>query len=226
MSDNLGVMFDSMMERWSQQQEIPFMDMALSFIVACILAVYILAVYKYITKRGFYSPNFAKTLVGLPVITTAIVFAMQVNVLVSLGMVGALSIVRFRNAVKDSLDLLFLFWSISIGIVCGTSVYSIAVFASLILTVMLLAVDLIPSRNRIYILVVNASADTTEAAIMEELAYHCTYEMVRTRTCKPDSLDLLIEVKTKEGAELVKDVAAVAGVKNVSLVAHDGEVRY
>ncbi len=213
-------------ELWAAQGEIPLMELWISFVVVCLLAFYILLVYKQLTKRGFYSPNFAKVLVALPIVTAAIVFAMQVNVLVSLGMVGALSIVRFRNAVKDPLDLLFLFWSISIGIVCGTSIYSIAVIASLVITVVLFLVDLIPSRCNAYILVLNCDAGAEEDDIMDAIAPHCSNKIVRTRTRKANALDLLIELKTKQDAALVAAAAGVAGVQKVSLVAHDGEVRY
>lgn len=213
-------------ERWAEQQQIPMMEMAISFAVVCVLAFYVLIIYKQVSKRGFYSQNFAKTLVGLPIITTAIVFAMQVNVLVSLGMVGALSIVRFRNAVKDPLDLLFLFWSISLGIVCGTSVYTIAIFASVMITIVLFVLDFIPNRCNAYILVLNCDATAEEEALMAAIAPYCSNTAVRTRTRKPTSLDLLVELKTKQDALLVQAAAAVAGVKKVSLVAHDGEVRY
>ncbi len=220
------VISSSLFDRWTEQQEIPMMEMAVSFVVVCLLAFYVLLVYKQISKRGFYSPNFAKTLVGLPIITTAIVFAMQVNVLVSLGMVGALSIVRFRNAVKDPLDLLFLFWSISIGIVCGTSIYTIAVFASLMITVVLFIIDFIPSRCDAHILVLNCEATTVEADLLTAIAPFCKHSVVRTRTRKATSLDLLVELKTKKDADLVEAAAKVAGVQKVSLIAHDGEVRY
>ncbi len=210
----------------ADQQAIPEMEMLVSFAVSCLLALYVMGVYKLMSRRGFYTPNFAKTLVGLPIVTTAIVFAMQVNVLVSLGMVGALSIVRFRNAVKDPLDLLFLFWSISIGIVCGTSIYTIAIAASVVLTLILLVVDLIPNRCNAYVLVLNCAAETNEQVLLSALKPYCRSHAVRTRTCKPNSLDLLIELNTKKDAAVVAAVMAVEGVQKASLVAHDGEVRY
>ncbi len=220
------IIASSLAQRWADQQAIPMLEMVFSFGVVFLLSFYVLFIYKLMTKRGFYSPNFAKTLVAMPVITTAIVFAMQVNVLVSLGMVGALSIVRFRNAVKDPLDLLFLFWSISIGIVCGTSVYTIAIFASVVVTIMLFVMDYIPNRCNAYILVLTCDADIEEDALMQTIAPHCQSKTVRTRTRKAQRMDLLVEVKTKQDAALVSAVADCAGVQNVSLVAHDGEVRY
>lgn len=93
----------------------------------------------------------------MSVITAAIVLAMQSNLVISLGMVGALSIVRFRNAIKSSMDLVFLFWSISIGIICGAGLYEIAFVASLILTVLLFLLDLVPTPKAALLLIVNSS---------------------------------------------------------------------
>ncbi len=207
------------------QQAISLVDMGISFAIACVLGLYVLFFYKKMMQFSFYSPNFGKALVGLPMITTAVVFAMQVNVLVSLGMVGALSIVRFRNAVKDPLDLLFLFWSISIGIVCGTSIYTIAIFASVVMTIVLLVVDKLPNRADAYVLVLNCEAALPEADVLACIAPLCKHIAVRTRTRKPTSMDLLIAVHTQQEAALLCAVSDLQGVLRASLVAQDGEVR-
>ena len=109
--------------------------------ITTLLALYIYYIYRLSSRSAFYSRDFNKTLALMPVVTAAIVLAMQSSIVISLGMVGALSIVRFRNAVKDPMDLLFLFWSISVGIVCGARLYEIAIIASAVVTALLFLLD-------------------------------------------------------------------------------------
>ena len=106
--------------------------------ITVVLALYIFAIYRLATKSVFYSKGFAISMAAISVITAAILIAMQSNLVISLGMVGALSIVRFRTAIKDPMDLLFLFWSIGVGIICGAGLYSVAIVGSLVVTVVLL----------------------------------------------------------------------------------------
>ena len=120
-------------------------DIAAALGMAAVLALYIYLIYKLVTRSAFYSRDFNKSLAMLPVITAGILLAMQSSFVISLGSVGALSIVRFRNAVKDPMDLVFLFWSISIGIVCGAKLYALAILLSLVLTVLVFVLDLIPA---------------------------------------------------------------------------------
>ena len=117
-------------------------DIAAALGMAAVLALYIYLIYKLVTRSAFYSRDFNKSLAMLPVITAGILLAMQSSFVISLGSVGALSIVRFRNAVKDPMDLVFLFWSISIGIVCGAKLYALAVLLSLVLTVLVFVLGL------------------------------------------------------------------------------------
>ena len=99
---------------------------AATLIVTALLALYIFAIYRLVTRKVFYSKNFNISLAVMSLITAAIILAMQSNLVISLGMVGALSIVRFRTAIKDPMDLAFLFWSISVGIICGAGLYEVA----------------------------------------------------------------------------------------------------
>lgn len=215
----------SFLTSWEAQQNIPKSTMILSFAVVCLISFYIFIVYRRVTKSSFYSVNFAKTLVGVPLVTTGIVFAMQVNLLVSLGMVGALSIVRFRTAIKDPLDLLFLFWSISTGIVCGTGSYLISIFLAVVLTVVLLVIDLFPSKTDSLLLVINTDETALDSDILDVVKSNTKFYKVRTRVCKPNSKDFLIEIKSKNDSELVSKVFSMSGVNKVTTLSHDGEVR-
>ena len=130
---------------------------AATLIVTALLALYIFAIYRLVTRKVFYSKNFNISLAVMSLITAAIILAMQSNLVISLGMVGALSIVRFRTAIKDPMDLAFLFWSISIGIICGAGLYEIALVTSVGVTVFILVLDMLPVGKAPMMLVVNSS---------------------------------------------------------------------
>ena len=117
---------------------------AVTLMVTVLLAAYLFFVYYVHSKKSFYDKSFNVSLALISVITAAIVLAMQSNLVISLGMVGALSIVRFRTAIKEPMDLMFLFWSISIGIICGANLFTIAILASLVITIGLLVLELTP----------------------------------------------------------------------------------
>ncbi len=224
--DLLAVLKSALSKIWATQMAISEIEMLLSFLLACLLALYMLCIYRLLTRRGVPTPNFEKTLVCLPVIATTIVFALQINVLASLGALGALSIVRFRNAVKDPLDLIFLFWAVSVGMLCGTSIYIIAIFASAVITVALFALDMRPKGCHAYVLALRCAPTVQEAEMEAALAPYSTQRMVRSRNVTKNGVELLFELSTKQDAALVAAIAAVAGVEHVSLVAHDGELRY
>lgn len=194
--------------------------------VTVLIALYIFVIYRVVSRKTFYSKTFNISLVALSVITAAIILAMQSNLVISLGMVGALSIIRFRTAIKDPMDLVFLFWSISIGIICGAGLYEIAVFTSLLVTVGILFLDMIPTSKAPMMLVVNANALEAEAAVVSAVKAAGKVCIVKSRNYTKDHLDLIIEVRVAKEAELVKAVSELEGVTAVSLISHDGEVTF
>jgi uncharacterized membrane protein YhiD involved in acid resistance len=194
--------------------------------VACLLALYIFFVYRVITRKTFYSKNFNITLAGITVITAALILTMQSSVVLSLGMVGALSIVRFRTAVKDPMDLMFLFWSISVGIICGAGLAQVAVILSVVITVGILVLDHMPVAKAPMILVVNASDLDAEDAVAEIVKKYTKLYHVKSRNMTTTTLDLVIELRTAEGSKLVREIMALKGVCSASLLSHDGEVTF
>ena len=126
--------------------------------IAALVGIYIFMVYKLSSKSAFYSRDLNVTLAGMPIIVAAIMIAMQSNLLVSLGMVGALSIVRFRNAVKNPMGLLYLFWSISAGIIVGVGLYLLSFALCIVMTILLLALDMVPNAKAPDLLVLRAVA--------------------------------------------------------------------
>ena len=194
--------------------------------IACLLALYIFFVYRVVTRKTFYSKNFNITLAGITVITASLILTMQSSVVLSLGMVGALSIVRFRTAVKDPMDLMFLFWSISVGIICGAGLAQVAVILSVVITLGILILDHMPVAKAPMILVVNASDLDAEEAVTAVVKKYTKVFHVKSRNMTAASLDLVIELRTGEGSRLVREIMAVAGVTSASLLSHDGEVTF
>lgn len=192
--------------------------------VTAVLALYIFIVYYTATKKTFYNKSFNISLALIAVITAAIILAMQSNLVISLGMVGALSIVRFRTAIKDPMDLVFLFWSISIGIICGANMYTIALIASLVITIGLFLLELTPIGKAASLLVVSADNPEAEKAVLEAVGQFSRVCQVKSRNLSDKGLNLIVECKTAQGAELIIKIKEIEGVTGVSLMAHDGEV--
>lgn len=171
----------------------------LILLIACLMGVYIFLVYKLSSKTAFYSKDLNLTIAGMPVIVAAIMIAMQSNLLVSLGMVGALSIVRFRNALKNPLDLLYLFWAISAGIITGVGLYVLALVLSFIMTLLLFLIDKIPSAKAPELLVLRGTdQDIDYTSLYDLIRSRCRYYKEKARSTKNNETELIIEIRTKE----------------------------
>ena len=208
------------------QSDISTAKIVVTLLFATIIGVYIYVIYKQKTKSVFYSKDFNNVLAVLPIITAGIVLAMQSSIVISLGMVGALSIVRFRNAVKSSLDLTFLFWSISMGIIIGAGVYEIGIIMSAIVTILLFVLDIIPVSKPPYLLVINGEHIDFENEIKPIVAKHTSTYKIKSRTHSGNYCDIIIEVRTNTESLLLTELLGSKGVKNVNILAHDGEVRF
>ncbi len=206
--------------------EITMATVVVALVIASALALYIFLVYRALTRKTFYSKNFNISLAGITVITTAIILTMQSSVVLSLGMVGALSIVRFRTAIKDPMDLMFLFWSISVGIICGAGLAQVAVILSIVVTLGVLLLNQFPVARAPMILVVNADAFDIEETVLSVAGQFSKHPNVKSRNMTATSLDLIIELRTAQGSELVKHVMEIEGVVSASLLSHDGETTF
>lgn len=203
--------------------DLGFVEIVMVFGLAVVLGSYIYVVYRLASRQAFYSKQFNISLAILPVIVAAIILAVQSSVVISLGMVGALSIVRFRTAVKDPMDLTFLFWSISIGIICGAGLGEIAAAASLVVTVMVLVFDRLQIARAPMLLVVNAVNLDAEDEILDTVKKHCRYSKVKSRNLMKDKLHMIVELRTDKGKELLKELEKKEGILSVTLMEHDGE---
>ncbi len=214
---------NSVLENFSSDLTLTRIFIALTLTV--VLALYIFFIYRLCATNEFYSKSFNKSVALLSVITASIVLAMQSNLVISLGMVGALSIVRFRNAIKDSMDLVFLFWSISVGIICGAGLYEIALITSLLVTLLLFVLELVPGPRTAKLLVVN-STDTAAFSEIEVIVkkYGRTCR-VKSRNLTAQGMDLIISVKCEKETDLLNALHALPHVTSVSILSHDGETR-
>ena len=194
--------------------------------IALLIGIYIFLVYRILTRKTFYSKNFNISLVGVALVTAAIIVTIQSSIVVSLGMVGALSIVRFRTAIKDPMDLVFLFWAISIGIICGAGFAIFAIALSVILTVAILILNYIPVAKAPLILVINASDIDAEASIMAKVSEYAKRNSIKSRNLTISTLDLTIELRCDNGGELVRALIDIEGVESASLLEHNGEVTF
>lgn len=202
-------------------------QIVIALAITCIIAVYIFFVYRTLTRKTFFSKNFAISLVGLSIITAAVIITIQSSIVVSLGMVGALSIVRFRTAIKEPMDLVFLFWSISIGIICGAGLAEIAVIASVVITIVLFVLDMLPVAKAPMILIVNTECvDGQSDKILQTVGKYSKYNKVKSRNITGGQLDMVVEVKTSEDEALVNEISKIEKINSVSLLSHDGEVTF
>lgn len=194
--------------------------------IAALVGLYIFAVYKFSSKSAFYSRDLNVTLAGMPIIVAAIMIAMQSNLLVSLGMVGALSIVRFRNAVKNPMDLLYLFWSISAGIIVGVGLYLLSFVLCIVMTILLLVLDLVPGAKAPDLLVLRAVAAEIDYNEVETLLKkNCRYHKEKSRSIKNGESELIIEIKTAKKEELLEGFSKIKYMTQINCISHDGECR-
>ena len=201
--------------------------MALLFAAAMGLFIYFY--YRYITRNVYYSKSFNMSLVALCLITTSIILTIQSSIVISLGMVGALSIVRFRTAVKNPIDLVFLFWSISVGIICGAGFGMIAILSSAMIALVLLILDKAPLSTSPLILVMSyGSSVETDNIIKETVKKYASYynEKARVNTCGVTEITVelrLLKSATEKRSELTYELSNLSEVKRVSLLSHNGE---
>lgn len=201
-------------------------NIALVIVIACLVGIYIFAVYKLTSKSAFYSKDLNVTMAGLPLIIAAIMVAMQSNLLVSLGMVGALSIVRFRNAIKNPLDLLYLFWAVSAGIIVGVGLYLLAFILCIVMTILLLVLDMIPNAKAPDLLVLRGAADGMDYGQLEDtLKSGSRYHKEKSRTIKNDEVELIIEIRMTGKEKLLQELDESGKFTQINCISHDGESR-
>lgn len=196
-----------------------------TLVVTFVIALYIFQVYRMVTKSAFYFKSFNVSMAVISMVTAGIILAMQSSIVISLGMVGALSIVRFRTAIKDPMDLLFLFWSIGTGIICGAGLYKIAIILAILVTVGIIILDMLPVRAGTRLLIVNADTKEAEDAIEAAVKELSGSYKLKSKNITADGMDLILEIREKNEKELMDRLSEMEQITSVSLLAHDGEVK-
>ncbi len=205
---------------------VSFYNIALILLLSCMMGIYIFMIYKTTSKAAFYSRDLNITIAGLSVIVAAIMIAMQSNLIVSLGMVGALSIVRFRNAVKNPLDLLYLFWSVSVGIICGVGLYLLAIIFCIIMTLLLIVLEKVPNSKASALMVLKSSSTEIDwEKVRKIMGKHSKYWKEKSHSIKNGETEVIIEVKTSEEEVILKELTELKYFHQINFLSHDGECR-
>ena len=203
---------------------VSLLDMFLALTLAFGLGVFIFLVYKKTFTGVMYSSSFGVTLIALTMITTLVILAVTSNVVLSLGMVGALSIVRFRTAIKEPLDIAFLFWSIAVGIVLAAGLIPLAVFGSVVIGFMLLVFVNRKSRCDPYIAVLQCDGQESEARAEDFLRQNTWRCVVKSKTVQKDAVELNLEIRLKdENTSFVNALTDLPGVRSAVLVSYNGD---
>ena len=204
---------------------ISFLDMFIAMILSFAVGLFIMQVYKKTFKGVMYSSTFAMSLLALTLIPSLIILGVTSNVVLSLGMVGALSIVRFRSAIKEPMDIAFLFWSISEGIVLGAGLIPLAILGAVFIGIVMVLFANKKTTDNPYILVVNCKNDISENSVLNILSKNVNKYCVKSKTISPSNgIEMTIEVKLKNiTTSFVNEVSKIEGVSNAVLVSYNGD---
>ena len=203
---------------------VSFLDMVIAMALAFCIGLFIFFVYKKTFAGVMYSTSFGVSLIALTMVTTLVILAVTSNVVLSLGMVGALSIVRFRAAIKEPFEIVFLFWALAVGIVVGAGMLMLAVIGSIIIGLILIVFARRKIGTHPYILVVSCGDGDAEAAVLKKLDAAVSRYSVKAKTVNPAGIELSIEVTLKDDdTTFVTPLFEIDGVSSASLVTYNGQ---
>lgn len=204
--------------------EFSILDTLLGMAAALVIGLFVFVIYKKTLTGVMYSAGFALTLVGLALVTTLVIMAVTSNVVLSLGMVGALSIVRFRTAIKEPVEIVFLFWALAVGIVIGAGMIPLAIIGSVIIGVILLLFANRKVRSCPYILVLNCRDEQAEQAALALLGQNVEHFLVKSKTIHGAGIELTAELRTKDASTaFVNRLHELPGISDATLVSYNGE---
>ena len=203
---------------------VSMLDMAIAMALALLLGLFIFMVYKKTFNGVMYSSGFGVTLVALTMITTLVILAVTSNVVLSLGMVGALSIVRFRTAIKEPLDIAFLFWAIAVGIVLAAGMLPLAVIGSIVIGAVLLIFVNKKSHFNPYLIIINCDSHASEEEAKKYLKDKVNRCTVKSKTAQRGSVELTLEIRLKDdNTDFINELSAMNGINSAILVSYNGD---
>ena len=201
-----------------------FLDMVISLALALAIGLFIFEIYRKTYRGVMYSRSFGITLIALSMITDLAIMTVTSNVVLSLGMVGALSIVRFRTAIKEPLDIAFLFWSLVVGIMLGAGMIPLAVFGSIFLGVVLILFANHSTKETPYILVLQCEDEAAERAATAIVEKKVARHIVKSKTVTKGGIELTTEIRlADDSTRFVNELCDLPGVHNATLVSYNGE---
>lgn len=204
--------------------EFSVLDVAIAMLMSFAIGLFIFYVYKKTFAGVMYSASFGVSIMAMTLITTLIILAVTSNIILSLGMVGALSIVRFRTAVKEPLDIAFLFWAISAGIVVGAGLIPLAVIGTVFIGIILIVFVSRKSSDTPYIVVMNLDNEEAESACMELIKAKTKKSLIKAKTVSKNGIELTVEVRLLDmSAKLLNELLNINGVNNACLVSYNGD---
>ena len=203
---------------------VSLLDMVLAMVLAFALGMFIFLIYKKTFAGVMYSSSFGVTLVALTMISTLVILAVTSNVVLSLGMVGALSIVRFRTAIKEPLDIAFLFWAIAVGIVLAAGMIPLAVFDSVVIGIFLLVFANRKTHTNPYIVVLRCGDHDSETRAIDFLRSQVRRMAVKSKTAQKGSIELNVEIRmASDNTDFINTLSDMAGVTSAVLVSYNGD---
>lgn len=198
------------------------MTIFVDLLLALCMGLLIYFIYKKFFRGVVYSRNYAITLVGMTVLTCMVTLAISTNIVISLGMVGALSIVRYRTAIKEPLDLMYMFWAITGGITMGASMYLLAILASVVMILLIIIFNRETLRGRAYIVVVHYTGDAIGDEIIRQLSQ--IKHSLRAKTLRGEEAEMTIQVNCKnDNLSFMEKIRGLKGVSDVTLLEYNGE---
>ena len=204
--------------------EFSAVDTLIGMLFALVIGLFIFVIYKKTFSGVMYSTGFALSLIGLSLVTTLVIMAVTSNVVLSLGMVGALSIVRFRAAIKEPMEIVFLFWSLAAGIVIGAGMIPLAVIGSAVIGAILVIFVNRKTRTTPYILIVNCKDEKAESSATDLIGKSVDKFIVKSKTVNDAGIELTAEIRVKDASTaFVNKVNALGGVSGATLVTYNGE---
>ena len=219
---NLGDIFKSSF--LESVTEFSILDTVIGLAFALVLGLFIFVIYKKTFSGIMYSNGFAMSLIGLSLVTTLVIMAVTSNVVLSLGMVGALSIVRFRAAIKEPMEIVFLFWALAVGIVIGAGMIPLAVIGSVIIGFVLVVFVSKKFQSTPYILVINCNNDKAEQSALSVIEKSVDKYIVKSKTVNDNGIEVTAEIRVKTAAtDFVNKINEVKGVTNATLVTYNGD---
>ncbi len=216
---------DAIYDSFVGSSGLSFWNVMLILGIACVVGLYVYLIYKNFSRAEFYSKDLNITMAGMVIVVAAIMIAMQSNLIVSLGMVGALSIVRFRTAIKSPVDLLYLFWAISEGIICGVGLYMLGTVLCIIMTVLLFILNRIPDSKTSSLLIIKTNLDIKQEELNKRIVLYCKYSKNVSTIIKNNECELIYEIETKDKISLINELNLVGCINSINIVDHSGDRR-